>query len=115
MISAHQALEMATLNGARSLGIIDETGSLEVGKRADVVIQSASRPEWHPLTNVVNNLVYGAQSVGVDTVLVDGEAVLEGGRFTLVDEQQQYATIDAAASALLERIDFKPTPVWPVE
>ncbi len=113
-ISAHQALEMATLNGARSLGIIDETGSLEVGKRADVVIQSASRPEWHPLTNVVNNLIYGAQSVGVETVLVDGETVLEGGQFTRVDEQKQYASIDAAALDLHRRIDFKPPPAWPV-
>ena len=108
MISAHKALEMATLDGAKSLGILAETGSIEVGKRADIVVHSHRRPEWHPGHNVVNGLIFAAQSTGVDTVLVDGEPILEGGIFTRIDEEIEYERIDRAAKNLFERIGFDP-------
>ena len=108
MISAHKALEMATLDGAKSLGILAETGSIEVGKRADIAIHSHRRPEWHPGHNVVNGLIFAAQSTGVDTVLVDGEPILEGGRFTRIDEEIEYERIDQAARKLFDRIGFDP-------
>ena len=113
-ISAHQALEMATLNGAKSLGIDYETGSLEVGKKADIVIHSRDRPEWHPGLDPVNTLIFSAQSTGVESVLVDGEVILEKGRLTGVDEEREFANIDRAARRLFERIDFHPEHPWPV-
>ena len=115
VISAHTALEMATLDGARSLGVLAETGSIEVGKRADIVIHSRRRPEWHPGLNAVNGLIFGAQSTGVDTVLIDGEPILEDGRFTHLDEAAEYERIDRAAAALFERIGFAPDWGWPLE
>jgi cytosine/adenosine deaminase-related metal-dependent hydrolase len=105
-ISAPQAFEMATINGAASLGLAAQVGSLEVGKCADIVIHSARRPEWHPALDPVNNLIYSAQSVGVDTVVVDGTIILEGGEFTRVDERAAYQRIDAAAKALFGRMGF---------
>ncbi len=113
-ISAHQALEMATVNGAKSLGIIDETGSLEVGKKADIVIHSRFRPEWHPGLDPVSTLIFSAQSTGVESVLVDGEVILEKGRLTRVDEDREFVNIDRAAKELFERMNFHPEKPWPI-
>ena len=113
-ISAEQAMEMATINGARSLGLGDQIGSLEAGKRADIVVHSYRRPEWRPGLDVMNSLIYSAQSVAVDTVVVDGRIVLQGSRFTRVDEEAEYAQIDRAAKALYERMGFGPQNRWPV-
>ena len=113
-ITAEQALEMATINGARSLGIGELTGSLEVGKKADITIHSYRRPEWRPGLDVVNSLIYSAQSTGVDTVIVDGEIVLEGGRFTRLDEEAAYGRIDAAARGLYGRMGWEARDRWPV-
>ena len=67
-ITAEQAIEMATINGARAIGAGDWLGSLEPGKQADLVIHRWDRPEWRPGVDPVNSLVYSAQSSGVDTV-----------------------------------------------
>jgi 5-methylthioadenosine/S-adenosylhomocysteine deaminase len=113
-ISAEQALEMATIHGARALGLGDEIGSLEAGKRADVVIHSRRRPEWHPGLDPVNSLIYSAQSAGVDTVLVEGEIILEHGEFTRVNAEDEYRRIDRAARALYERMGYRIPHRWPV-
>ncbi len=113
-ISAYQALEMATRNGACALGLADEIGSLAPGKRADMVLHRRQRPEWHPMGNVVNTLVYSAQSSGVDTCIVDGRVVLEGGRSTLVDEEALLARVDRAARQLYARMGWNSPSRWPV-
>jgi cytosine/adenosine deaminase-related metal-dependent hydrolase len=113
-ISAEKALEMATINGAHALGLADQIGSLEPGKKADIVIHSYRRPEWRPGQDVVNQLVYSAQSVGVDTVVADGDIILKDGQFTNVDEEAEYRQIDRAARALYERMGFRIQNRWPV-
>ena len=113
-VSAEQAMEMATINGARSLGLADQIGSLEPGKKADIVVHSARRPEWHPGLDVMNSLIYSAQSVAVDTVVVDGRIILEGGRFTRLDEEAEYERIDRAARSLYERMGFGSRSRWPL-
>jgi 5-methylthioadenosine/S-adenosylhomocysteine deaminase len=85
MIPAETALEMATINGAKSLLWADEIGSIEVGKRADLVMFDLRRPEWVPTHDVVRNLVYSADGGSVKTVLVDGRIVMRD-RVPLVDE-----------------------------
>ena len=113
-ISAEQAMEMATINGARALGLADQIGSLEVGRKADIVVHAYRRPEWRPGLDVMNSLIYSAQSVGVDTVIVDGEIILEGGQFTRIDEEAEYRNIDRAAQALYERMGFQIQHRWPI-
>jgi cytosine/adenosine deaminase-related metal-dependent hydrolase len=113
-VTAEQAIEMATINGARAIGAGDWLGSLEAGKEADLVIHRWDRPEWRPGVHPVNSLVYSAQSVAVDTVIVGGEVILEGGRFTRVDEQEELARIDAAARALNQRSGYRVDGAWPV-
>ena len=87
-VPAETAVEMATINGAISLGAERELGSLEPGKFADMVLFDTSRIEWQPLTNVVYNLVYSATGASVDTVIVGGDVVVEKGRLTRIDEDR---------------------------
>jgi hypothetical protein len=81
-------VELATLHGARALGLEREIGSLEVGKRADLVLFETRRPEWRALFNPVNTLVYGADGRSVHTVIVDGRVVVEDHRARFVDENE---------------------------
>ncbi len=113
-VSAEQALEMATLNGARSLGMDQWIGSLEPGKKADLVMHDYGRPEWRPGLDPVTSLVYSAQSTGVDTVIVDGQVILEGGHFPHLDEERLYRRIDQAARALYTRMGWVPQHRWPL-
>jgi 5-methylthioadenosine/S-adenosylhomocysteine deaminase len=87
-VPAETAVEMATINGAISLGAESELGSLDPGKLADMVLFDTSRIEWQPLTNVVYNLVYSATGASVDTVIVGGEVVVKKGRLTRIDEDR---------------------------
>ena len=114
MITAHTALEMATIHGARALGMQDEVGSLEVGKRADIVIHTLDRPEPHPRFDPVENLVYFSLSRTVDTVIVGGEIIYDHGQFTLIDADQAYARIDACGESVKNRIGTKVPSPWPV-
>jgi 5-methylthioadenosine/S-adenosylhomocysteine deaminase len=112
VITAETALEMATLHGAHALGMQDEVGSLEVGKRADIVIH---RPDWPGplLDDPVPNLVYYTQSRTVETVFVDGEAILDRGRFTRFDAGAAIRRINEAAAARQKSIGFR-RGTWPI-
>ena len=91
MFPAEKAYEMATLGGARTMQLEDQIGSLEVGKQADLVLHDTDRPEWRPLLNVVNQLVWSADGRGVHTVLVDGRVVVEDCHCTTIDEDKLWA------------------------
>ena len=90
-VPAESAIEMGTINGAKSILAENELGSLEPGKFADMVLFDTSKIEWQPLTNVVYNLVYSATGSSVHTVLVGGKVVVENGRLTGIDEEQLIA------------------------
>ncbi|MDP6705280.1 MAG: amidohydrolase family protein [Alphaproteobacteria bacterium] len=109
------ALEMATINGARGARMADEIGSVEVGKRADLVLFDTRRPEWQPLYNPVSNLVYSATGSSVATVLVDGEVVVEDGRLTRIDEEAIFAAVPEAARRIGDKLDLDKvvTLKWP--
>ena len=82
------ALAMATSEGARAMGLDAEIGTLTVGRKADLVVFDYRRPHLTPSTSPLGNLVHVAQGRDVDTVIVDGQIVVEGGRATRVDEAQ---------------------------
>ena len=73
---------MATLGGARTMLMEDQIGALVPGMKADIVLHDTDRPEWRPLLNVMNQLVWSADGRGVHTVLVDGAVVVEDGHCT---------------------------------
>lgn len=103
-LTAEDGLYMATRGGARAAGLGASIGSLEIGKRADLVVHTLRRPELVPPTDQVRNLVYAARSKSVHTVIVNGRIVLDEGVFTTIDENELLAEVSSASSALLERM-----------
>ena len=78
ILVAEDGLTMATINGARAIRMDQHIGSLEVGKRADLVIRTDDLPEAHPTTDRIAAIMYATGSKSVDTVVIDGHVVLEG-------------------------------------
>ncbi len=107
-LPANTLLRMATINGAKALGLGEEIGSLERGKRADIIILNLTSPHMSPaLTgeffNIISNIVYAAIPSDVETVLVDGKIVMQKRKVLTVDEEEVVARHKAAAEELLER------------
>ena len=88
VLSAEIVFRMATIGGARALGLQDRIGSLEPGKLADVVMLDPRRPGLTPLYAVYSHLVYAADGSDVTTVLVGGRIVVQDGRVLTVDENE---------------------------
>jgi cytosine/adenosine deaminase-related metal-dependent hydrolase len=109
-----RVLEMATIHGARALGLEAEIGSLEPGKRADLVLFDLDLPEWHPLLDPANTLVYSASGAGVRTVIVDGRVLLDDRHVTTVDEPEILARVDKLTGPYLKRAGLAARPKWPL-
>lgn len=107
-LNAEDAMWMATRAGARALGLEGRIGSIEIGKRADIVIHSLRRPELHPLTDPVRSLIHSAGSATVDSVIVDGRIVLRRGRFDGLDEEAILDRASRRSRALLTRMGYYP-------
>jgi 5-methylthioadenosine/S-adenosylhomocysteine deaminase len=107
-------LEMATIHGAASLLMEREIGSIERGKRADLVFYDRDAPEWRPLLNPLNNLVYAATGSSVRSVMIDGRLVLDEGRLTTVDERAVYARVEELARAQVRRAGLTIESKWPL-
>jgi cytosine/adenosine deaminase-related metal-dependent hydrolase len=88
VMPATSVLEMATINGARAMGMQKEIGSIEVGKRAYLVLIDLKKPHLVPYRDVVSNIVYSAMGSDVDTVLVDGRVLLRNGEALTLDERR---------------------------
>ena len=114
MFPAEKAYEMSTLGGARLMQLEPLIGSLEPGKRADVVLHDTDRPEWRPLLNVVNQLVWSADGRGVHTVLVDGRIVVEGYRCTTIDEEALWAQAQQMGESITARSGLPDKAKWPM-
>jgi cytosine/adenosine deaminase-related metal-dependent hydrolase len=104
---ANTVLGMATLNGARAMGMGSEIGSIEVGKKADLVLIDLKKPHLVPFTDVVSDVVYSAMGSDVDTVLVDGRVLLEGGKPTTLDEERILDEAQRHQTALFARSGIK--------
>jgi len=83
---AQTILDMATINGAKALGLGDDIGSIENGKKADLIILNFNKPHLTPLYNAVSHLVYAAKSSDVETVIIDGKIVMENRKLTKINE-----------------------------
>jgi 5-methylthioadenosine/S-adenosylhomocysteine deaminase len=114
-LSARQALRMGTINAARACNLQDEIGSLEAGKKADIVLLDRDRPEMVPIVNVANCLVYATDGRAVDTVLVNGRVVVEGGRVITVDERDVFQQVEAICPRIVARSGLRLERRWPVE
>ena len=114
MIPAETALELATIGGANALGLGDDIGSLEEGKKADLVLFDTRRAEWRTLFNPVNNLVYNADGRSVHTVIVDGKVRVENHQPLFVDEWELVQRVQELGENLLERTGVSYPTRWPI-
>jgi len=113
-MTAEKVIEMATINGARALGMEKEIGSIEKGKKADIAILDMDRPEWVPRLNLVQNLVYSATGDSVDTVIVDGEIIMENRVVKTVNEEEILRRAQELGEDILKRSGVKLFGTWPI-
>lgn len=93
-ISAREGFRMATLNGAKALGLEKEIGSLEVGKKADIAILNLNTPSLTPRNNLIAGLSYSANGSEVETVIIDGKITMEERKVLTMDEELIYGKIN---------------------
>ena len=113
-LSPETILEMQTINAARSAGLDVITGSLEVGKRADVVVADPDAPDAWPGTNPIQQIALACRAGHARMVLVNGEAVIEEGRSTRVDEERAFADANASVRRRIERLGLSSGMQWTV-
>ena len=103
VLSAAQVLRMATIDGARALGLENEIGSLEVGKRADVIVVDLNQLHSSPKPDVISSLVYSAQPADVRATIIDGRIVMRDGKLSALNEGDVIVDANREASALAKR------------
>ena len=113
-VSVGTILEMKTIRAAKAAGIDAITGSIEPGKRADLVIRGNDDPDACPGVNVPYHLALLSHAGSVDTVIVNGEIMLRHGHSTRVDEGVVYAEAKASVLRRMKRLELLPPLEWPV-
>jgi 5-methylthioadenosine/S-adenosylhomocysteine deaminase len=103
VLGAKEVVEMATKMGAQVVGQGSEIGSLEVGKRADLVVLDMMKVNSAPVHDEIANLVYCGSPANVDTVVINGRFVLDEGRFTTIDEMEIMQRASTGARRLVAR------------
>lgn len=109
LMPAATVLEMATINGARALGLDKEIGSIEKGKKADLILLDLDNPHMTPMlygrhSNLISNIVYSARSSDVQTVIIDGNLVMEDRKVLTVDEAELRAQVNEVCQKVLDRV-----------
>ena len=116
VIRPESAVEMITVNGARSLLWDRDLGSLEAGKKADITILDILRPEWQPIHNPIANLVYSSHGGSADTVFVDGKCLMRDKKVLTLNERDLYEEAKDRAAALARRAGLTEiaASIWPM-
>ena len=102
-------LRMATIEGAAAIGMADEIGSLEAGKKADIIAIRTSTPRMTPIVvglnggNLHHNIVHAVQGGDVDLTMIDGKMIVEDGRLLTANLPDLIAAVHAAAPDLFAR------------
>lgn len=102
--TAQTAVEIGTIGAARAIGLQDEIGSLEVGKKADIIIFDLRRPEWVPIWNVVQNLIWNANGHSVETVLVNGKVLMEDYVVKTLDVSSIVDKVEELRHGVMKRV-----------
>jgi 5-methylthioadenosine/S-adenosylhomocysteine deaminase len=116
LVSPEKALEMATIDGAKALMWDKEIGSLEEGKKADLIVVECKRSNWMPLHDfsLIPSLVYSGEGADVETVMIDGRMVMEKREIRTVDVNGLLDQAQKATERLLKKLPYKLKPRWPV-
>lgn len=101
VLPAFQALEMATKNGAEALNLGNETGTLQRGMKADLILIDLEQPHMYPRYQLDASLVYSAQASDVRTVIINGKIVMEKGELKTIDLERTYHEIKEITKKLV--------------
>ena len=100
VLTSDEAIAIGTINGAKALGLEDEIGSIEVGKKADLILIDTNNANMIPdSSNLSSNIIYSANGSNVDTTICNGKILMENKKLTTLDEQEIY---DKARKAIEE-------------
>ncbi len=111
-LRAETVLEMATINGAKALGLQRDLGSIEVGKKADLILVSLRKPHLTPALNPVSHLVYAAEGSDVETVVIDGKIIMENRSVKTLEEENVLQEANRRGEKLLERAGLEVATSW---
>ena len=114
VVPAETVLEMATINGAKAMGLEDQIGSLEIGKKADFILIDMDKPHLTPAPDPVSTIAYAAHGSDVDTVVIDGKIVMENRKVLSLDEKQIIEEARARYPEVAKRGELVIKPRWPV-
>jgi cytosine/adenosine deaminase-related metal-dependent hydrolase len=114
-LTAETVLEMATIKGARVLGLQEQIGSIETGKKADLIILNMQKPHLTPTFNPVSNIVYAAEGSDVETTIIDGKIIMENRIVNSLNEEKIMRDANEHATKLLQRAEIEITPKWAME
>jgi 5-methylthioadenosine/S-adenosylhomocysteine deaminase len=103
-LKASDAVEMATIEGARAYGVDDQLGSLKIGKKADVVTLNLRKPYSMPVKDPIQNMVYFLNGGDVENVIIDGKIIVDHGKVVTVDEEQVMSRAQEAFENLTARM-----------
>ncbi|MCX7884931.1 MAG: amidohydrolase [Caloramator sp.] len=101
VVPAIEALKMATINGAKALCMDKELGSIEENKKADIIIVDMNKPHFYPIHDVVSSMVYTAQGSDVETVIINGNIVMENYEIKTVDLENLYYNVERCIKRLI--------------
>lgn len=106
-IPAEKAIRIATINGAKALGLMNKIGSLEVGKKADIILINVNRPNTTPLYNVYSTLVYSVNANDVTDVIINGKFVMQNSILLNINEDEVMNKVRIRARAIAKKLKEK--------
>jgi len=104
VLPAEQVLDMATMGGARVLGMEKEIGSLEEGKRADLITITVAHPNSIPLYNVYSQMVYASKASDVEDVFINGRQIVSARRVLTLNPEEIYRKTEQYRQQILASI-----------
>lgn len=114
LINDGQIIELATINGARAMGMENYLGSLEAGKKADFVLHDISGPDWDGIFDPIIHLALGANPANIHSVYVNGLQVVDNGHCTFIDEEKTIADARQASRGLVAKTGLVAHNIWPI-
>jgi 5-methylthioadenosine/S-adenosylhomocysteine deaminase len=102
-VPAIKAVEMATVNGAKSLLWENEIGTIEAGKKADIILIDMDKPHLYPIHDIISSLAYTVQGSDVDTVIVNGKVIMEKREMKTMDVEKIKYNAEKSAESLIKR------------
>ncbi len=112
--SAAQGIEMATINGAKAMRIGATNGSIEKGKKADLIIIEAQSPHMVPTNDPASAVAWCANGSDVVTSIIDGKIVMENRKVLTMDEASILSKAEAICQKILDQADVHPMYCWPI-